>query len=235
MKPFRCLLLAGCLGLSIATSALAAAPYVTGKMMDIAALMPPPPIQNSPEDKADLQAVIDAQAQASDARKAQTVFDSDESVYVVFGQQLGPKFQPAALPLTSAFFARIGASEDDTLDAAKPAFARLRPWLGHPEAVKAIAKRTKSGSYPSGHTTRVAIYAIVMSEMVPEKQREFWLRAQDYVQSRVIGGMHYPTDISSGWRAGTAMAAVMMTQPGFRADMEAARIELRGVLGLPAK
>ena len=235
MHSFRRLLLAGCLGLSIATSALAADPYVTGKMMDIATLIPPPPIQDSPEDKADLQTVISAQAQANAARKAQALYDSDESIFVVFGKQLGEKFQPDALPHTTELFARIGASEDDTLDAAKPAFARLRPWIGHKDTVTAIAKPTKSGSYPSGHTTRVTIYAIVMSAMVPEKQREFWLRAEDYTQSRVIGGMHYPSDIAAGWRAGTAMAAVMMAQPGFRADMDAARVELRGVLGIPAK
>jgi len=235
MFAFRRILLAGCTGLLLATSAFAAEPYVTGKMMDIATLMPPPPVKDSPEDKADLKAVTDAQAQATDARKAQTVVDSDESIFVVFGQQLGDKFQPAALPHTTEFFARIGASEDDTLDAAKPVFGRLRPWMGHPEAVKAFAKPSKSGSYPSGHTTRVALYAIIMSALVPEKQREFWLRAADYAQSRVIGGMHYPSDIESGWRAGTAMAAVMMAQPGFRADLEAARVELRGVLGLPVQ
>ena len=44
--------------------------------------------------------------------------------------------------------------------------------------------------------------------------------------------MHYPTDIEAGWRAGTAMAAVMFELPNFRADFAAARDEVRATLGL---
>ena len=235
MSCFQRLLLASCVAVSFATPSFAADPYVTGKMLDLAPLMEPPPVADSAEDKADLKAVIDAQAAASEDRKKQAFVDSDESVDVVLGSVLGPKFVLTNLPKTAALFARIGDSEDDTLDAAKPFFGRKRPWIGHPDEVKAIAKPTKSGSYPSGHTTRATLYAIVMSAMVPEKQREIWVRAHDYTYSRVVGGMHYPTDIDAGWRAGTAMAAVMMALPNFQADFAAAKAELRAGLGLAAK
>ena len=233
MLATRRILLAGFATLALAAPAFAADPYVTGKMLDIAGLMPPPPVKDSAEDRADMKAVLDAQAHSTAERQAQAKFDSDETIFVVFGKVLGDKFQAAALPKTAAFFERIGDSEDDTLDAAKPHFGRARPWIANTD-VKAYAKPSKSGSFPSGHTTRAAIYAIVMSQMVPEKQREFWLRAEDYAYSRVVGGMHYPTDIDAGWRAGTAMATVMMGMPNFKADMEAARVELRAALGLSA-
>jgi acid phosphatase (class A) len=73
---------------------------------------------------------------------------------------------PRARCRCSSDRSRIGDSEDDTLDAAKPFFGRVRPWIANPE-VKAIAKRTKSGSSPSGHTTRVTIDAITLSAMLP--------------------------------------------------------------------
>ncbi len=50
--------------------------------------------------------------------------------------------------------------------------------------------------------------------------------------------MHYPSDLQAGWRAGTAMAAVMFALPNFRSDFAAARDEVRAALGLaplPAK
>jgi len=225
------LLLASCLAFSLSTPVLAAEPYVTAKMLDIASLMPPPPVTGSAEDQADLRIVLAAQAQANDLRKAQAFVDSDETIYIMFTGVLGARFVEANLPKASALYARISASEDNTLDASKPFFGRVRPWMAHPE-VKAIAKPSKSGSYPSGHTTQVAIDAIVLSAMVPEKSREIWARAEDYAQSRVIGGMHYPTDIQAGWRAGTAMAAVMFALPNFRADFAAARDEVRAALGL---
>ncbi len=235
MSRFQRLLLASCVVVSFATPGFAADPYVTSKMLDLAPLMQPPPMADSAEDKADVKAVIDAQAAASEDRKKQAFVDSDETVDVVFGTVLGPKFVLANLPKTAALFARIGDSEDDTVDPAKPFFGRKRPWIAHPDEIKAVAKPTKSGSYPSGHTTRATLYAIVMSAMVPEKQQDIWGRAHDYAYSRVVGGMHYPTDIDAGWRAGTAMAAVMMALPNFQADFAAAKAELRAGLGLAAK
>ena len=232
MSRLQRLLLTTCVVCAFAAPSLAAEPYVTGRMLDLAPLMPPPPVVGSVEDKADLAAVIQAQAAASEARKHQAFVDSDESVDIVLGAVMGAGFDLARLPKTAALFARIGESEDDTLDAAKPHFARPRPWIGHADVVQPIAKPTKSGSYPSGHTTRAALYAIVMSAMVPERQRDIWQRAQDYAQSRVIGGMHYPSDLEAGWRAGTAMAAVMFALPNFQADFAAAKAELRAGLGL---
>lgn len=209
----------------------AADPYLTGKMLNLTVLIPPPPVKGSVDDKADMMAVLDAQARASDARKAQALADSDETIYVMFTSVVGDKFIAASTPKAAKFFERIGDSEDDTLDAAKPYFGRVRPWIANPE-VKAIAKPSKSGSYPSGHTTRVTINAIMLSMMVPEKKAEIWARANDYAESRVIGGMHYPTDILAGWRTGTAMAAVMLEQPDFKADFDAAKAEVRTALGL---
>jgi acid phosphatase (class A) len=231
MNMLRRLLLCSALATSLALPAFAAEPYVTGKMLDLTVLVPPPPAKGSDADKADMAAVLAAQANASEARKTQAFVDSDETVYVMFSSILGDKFTPATTPKAAKLFDRIGDSEDDTLDAAKPFFGRVRPWLANPE-VKAIAKQTKSGSYPSGHTTRVAINAIMMSIILPEKKDAFWARADDYAQSRVIGGMHYPTDVLAGWRTGTAMATLMLQDPAFKADLEAAKVEVRAALGM---
>ena len=224
-------LLAAVAVFALASPGWAADPYLTGKMLDPTVLVPPPPVKGSPADLADMQAVLDAQAAASDARKHQALVDSDETVFVMFTPVLGETFNAAALPKAAAMFERIGASEDDTLDAAKPYFGRVRPWLANP-AVKAIAKPTKSGSYPSGHTTRVGIEAAVLAIILPEKKTEIWARAADYAQSRVIGGMHYPSDIEAGWRTAAAMAAVILSQPGFQADLAAAKVEVRAALGM---
>jgi acid phosphatase (class A) len=231
MSITRRLLLATSLIAGLAFQAQAAEPYITSKTMDLTVLVPPPPAKGSAQDQADMQAVLEAQANASEARRAQALADSDETIYVMFAAILGPKFNAASLPKTSLLFERIGESEDETLDAAKPFFGRVRPWMANPE-VKAYARPSKTPSYPSGHTTRVNIDAIMMAAMVPEKKTEIWARADDYAQSRVIGGMHYPTDIVAGRRTGSAMAAVMLQDPKFKADFDAAKAELRSVLGL---
>lgn len=234
MISFKHLLLAGCFAFSLSGPAFAKDPYVTSAMVDIATLMPPPPAKGSPAEAADMQAVLDAQTHATDARKAQALADSKENIHVVFDSVLGDTFATATLPKTTKLFERIGDSESATLDAAKPVFGRQRPWIAN-TAVKAYAEPSKSPSYPSGHTTRVTLDAIVMAAMIPEKQTEIWARANDYAESRVIGGMHYPTDIQAGQRSGTAIAAAMFEQPNFKTDLEAAKTELRTALGLAGK
>jgi acid phosphatase (class A) len=231
MNATRRLLLAGAFATCLILPAMAAEPYVTAKQMDLAILLPLPPAKGSAIDKADMQAVLDAQSQANDARKKMALEDSEESIYEMFTRVLGDKFSQANTPKMAAMFERLAESEADTLDPVKPVFGRMRPWLANPE-VKAIAKPTKSESYPSGHTTLVTITSIILSAMVPEKKTEIWARANEYAQSRVVGGMHYPTDIEAGYRSGTAIAGVMFQQPTFQTEFAAAKTEVRTALGL---
>ena len=101
MSLKRRLFLATSLALCLAVPAFGAEPYVTAKMLDIATLMQPPPVSGSPADVADLAAVRAAQAQASDARKAQALVDSEETIFVMFSNVMGDKFVTGALPKAS--------------------------------------------------------------------------------------------------------------------------------------
>jgi acid phosphatase (class A) len=73
---------------------------------------------------------------------------------------------------------------------------------------------------------------IVLSNMVPEKRAEIMARAAEYAHNRIVGGIHYPSDIEAGRITGTVIAAKLQTQDDFNAGFTAARAELRGVLGL---
>ena len=207
------------------------APYITPATMGLIRLLAPPPDEGSAEDRADLRAVLAAQAAAGPGRRAQATADTHETVYDMFGVTLGPGFDRAALPATTRLFGRLGITEASVTDPVKPLFHRVRPWIAHPE-VEAIAPPTRTFSYPSGHATRVTMAAIVLSSMVPEQQRAIWQRADDYAQSRVVGGMHYPSDVQASGRAGTAIIAAIQSQQEFYADVAAATNELRPALGL---
>lgn len=216
----------------LAAPALAgAAPYLTASSIDLAILLPPPPPIDSAGQARDLAAVIAAQQDASPERIAQAAADANETVFDMFGATLGPRFAAAALPRAGALFSRLGETEAAVVDPVKPAFDRMRPFLADPR-VKPLVHASRSGSFPSGHTTRVTLAAIVLAAMLPEQRAAIWARADDYAQSRVIGGMHYPLDLDGGRRAGTAIAALLFADPAFRADFDAARAELRAALGL---
>jgi acid phosphatase (class A) len=206
-------------------------PYVTDKQVDLSVLLPPPIQPGSPEDQAEQQQILALQKSATPARIQQAQADVTETVYAMFTPVLGPKFSPEKLGAADLFFGRVTESEDPTTDPAKVFFKRVRPFLANPQ-IKALVTPSKSGAYPSGHTTRVTMCAIILADMLPEKKDLIWQRAAEYQLSRVIGGMHYPNDLAGGRLAGTAMAAVMYADSAFRADFAAAKPLVRAALGM---
>jgi acid phosphatase (class A) len=76
------------------------------------------------------------------------------------------------------------------------------------------------------------VTAVFLAAILPERKAEIWDRAQDYAESRVILGMHYPSDLEMGYRSGTALAAALLEDAEFQADLAAARTEARAALGL---
>jgi acid phosphatase (class A) len=207
-------------------------PYLTAAKLDVRIMLPPAVVAGSAQDKAEQEAVIAAQKAASPERIKLAAADADETIYDMFARTLGAGFAKANMPKADVFFERAGESEDEVVDPAKPFYGRVRPYLANPEAIKPLVKASKSGAYPSGHTTRVTMMAVIMTAMLPEKRDAIWARAEEYAQSRVIGGMHYPNDLEGGKKVGTAMAAVMFADPAFRADFEVAKGEVRKALGL---
>jgi acid phosphatase (class A) len=206
-------------------------PYVTASDLDLRLFLPMPVQAGSDADKAEQAAVLEAQRKASPERIALAQADAEESVFDMYTRTFGDKFNPASLPKIAHLFARVGESEDAVVDPAKPFYGRVRPWLANPE-IKPLVKATKSGAYPSGHTTRVAAVATILTAMIPEKRELIWNRAAEYAESRVIGGMHYWPDIAAGWRSGSAFAVAIMDNAEFKADFPEAKAELRQALGL---
>ncbi|TIU09915.1 MAG: phosphatase PAP2 family protein, partial [Mesorhizobium sp.] len=91
---------------------------------------------------------------------------------------------------------------------------------------------SNSGSWPSGHATVGTMMGIILSDMVPEKRAEIMARAAEYAHNRVVGGIHYPSDVEMGKISGSAIAAVLLSRPDFKTEFKVARSELRSDLGM---
>lgn len=117
---------------------------------------------------------------------------------------------------------------------APPPPAEAKP---DPEEEKKKAAERKeqqdNTSYPSGHATMGSLCAILLTQMLPEKQAELSARAELYRESRLIVGAHHRTDIEASKALATAVAAMMSQNFAFQRDALEARNELRAALGLP--
>jgi acid phosphatase (class A) len=75
--------------------------------------------------------------------------------------------------------------------------------------------------------------AILLADMVPERRAALFACGWEYGDARVISGVHFPSDVEAGRVLGTLLIGMMHQESRFRADLHAARRELRAVLGYP--
>lgn len=225
------LFLAAALAFAVPAAA-ADAPYVTAERVDLLRLLPPPPPAGSAEDRAEMAEVLAIQASRTPDRLALAASDADETLAAMFGAILGPAAAPGRLPALDRLFARLAETEEAVTGPAKSGFARPRPFQANP-AVQPGIRLSKSGAWPSGHATISTLVGITLASMLPEQRDAIFARVREYGESRVVGGVHYRSDVAAGGRAGTAIAAVLFNDPEFQADRTAARRELRDALGLP--
>jgi acid phosphatase (class A) len=181
--------------------------------------------------QAELAEILTIQVTRTPEMAARAVADADEDVWRFADVIDNPKFTKENLPKFAAFFDRVVATEGAVVDPAKDFWKRPRPHL-YSDLVKPIVPLSKSGAYPSGHTTVGTLMGIVLSNMVPEKRTELMARAWEYGHNRIVGGIHYASDVEAGRIAGTVIAETIRTHDDYKAEFEAAKEELRSVLGL---
>ncbi|AMP08028.1 PAP2 superfamily protein [Collimonas arenae] len=205
-------------------------PFITSREINLIELLAPPPANESEKTRFELAEVIAVQSTRTPEMVARAQADSAENIWR-FADVMGVKFKPEQLPLFTKFFQRVVDSEGAVVDTYKDVWKRPRPYL-YSEMVKPVVKLSHSGSYPSGHATAGTLMGIVLSNMVPEKRAEIMARAAEYANNRVVGGVHYRSDIEAGRITGTVIAARLQTRDDFNQAFEAAKSELRGVLEL---
>jgi acid phosphatase (class A) len=196
--------------------------YLPQKTVDLAKLLAGPPEDDSKLQEADARKISQILLERTPADMAQAALDAHRDIFV-FTNTLGPNFDAAHTPLTSALFAHADNDTEILIDLAKAHFLRHRP----------PGTKQTHFSYPSGHSAFAACAAILLSDMVPEKRGQIFARASIFAESRLIAGVHYPTDVEAGWISGTVIAQALMMQPKFQADFTAAKVEVRSALGLP--
>jgi acid phosphatase (class A) len=237
MKMLRYLLICGLSCFSIAqTSAKSprAALFVSPAQLDVAVLLPSPSATDSAATRRDLAELHQIEATRTPGQIASARADEAEKDIFIFRNVLGDKFTRAALPLTAALSSRIVANENVIVSPAKNFFRRTRPYHLDP-TLKPVCKIKVPGadySYPSDHSTIGFLEALTLVQMVPEKRDAILARADDYAHNRIVCGAHFPSDPVASRLVAYAMIALMINNPDYKRELEAARAETRHALGL---
>ncbi|HUN26191.1 MAG TPA: phosphatase PAP2 family protein [Steroidobacteraceae bacterium] len=200
---------------------------------DLTRLLPPPPREGSPTEAMELRELLAIQAHRTPEESRRARADSKISIFR-FADALGDPaaFTPARLPITTAFFRKFRSDESGVLGSAKRYYARRRPFVVD-SRLHPVDPEPPSASYPSGHSTWATAAGLVLADMVPERRGQILARARAYAHNRVVGGVHFPSDVQAGELAGTAIDALLFACPRFEQAEAAAKVELRTALGLP--
>jgi len=207
--------------------------YLRAASFDLRKILPDAPANDSLTTRADLEVVLQVQArrtpdQIALATKFEvlTVFD--------FDTVLGAWFEAANLPFTAGFFEQANADRAAVSNLGKEIWNRPRPPVVDPR-VKPAAAFSTSGSYPSGHATQAFVQAGLLAAVFPEQREALREHARLIAWSRVIGGVHYPSDIVAGQILGDRLAEEFLRVPAVREALDRVRGEAAPFLQPAAK
>ena len=135
----------------------------------------------------------------------------------------------APVPQLTAIFEKVLHDANEAAERVKARSFRARP-VGDDPTREACQRLTTAGrttpSYPSGSAAVGAAYGEVLAELVPDRATETRRIGHEIAMSRVVCGMHYPSDVEAGEALGRTVAREIVASPGFQVDRIAAQAEL---------
>ena len=185
-------------------------------LVDPVRLLPAPAALDTEEMRAELQTVLRVQESRTDKEVKRA--RADENIRTdSFQTALGPWLTANNLPRLQALFERMEKEAKVYSDIAKNHFKRPRPLVADAR-VKPLFEQSDPG-YPSGHALRGQMFALVLSELAPDKAETLLARGREIGWSRVVGGVHIPSDVSAGRTLGQALAREMLANPAIRTEL----------------
>ncbi len=195
------------------------------------ALIPPPPEPGSAAFALDVEVAQNTFALRDTPRFALAGADFELNVahfVKVFSCALNTQITPDNAPylynLLSRSFTDIGGSTY----AAKNHYKRTRPFQYNHEPLavpEARAFLEKDASYPSGHSALGWGFALILTELAPDRENEILARGRAFGESRIVCNHHWFSDVVWGRFMGAATVARLHADPTFLADLEAAKAE----------
>ena len=206
--------------------------YLTSEAVDFRGVLAPPPAPGSIQDSDDVHAA-EAEQGVAEERWRSAQLDS-EYVYPrfeeAFGRAIDRKNSPALISVLDRALRHVAL----TTFAAKDHFQRPRPFqrlqlqrvCGEEKPPRPQANPMGGSSYPSGHSAYGWAVAMILARVAPDRAEVLMARAAEYAESRVVCGVHFPSDVVAGQVIAAAVVAHLDASSDFQADLARARAEL---------
>lgn len=194
--------------------------------VDARVFVPPPPESNGALELAE-RAIV--RGPWTVERRAQALEDNAIDPFAAFDSVLGENFTAANFPATLRLLDHAGRAAGFAGDPVKFIYRRPRPFVSDSAITPCIPDDERlraSFSYPSGHAALGFAWALVLTELIPSRTDALIDRGRDFTWSRVVCGVHYPSDVDAGRTIAAAAVARLHADPDFQREFAAARAEL---------
>jgi acid phosphatase (class A) len=194
-------------------------------------LIPPPPAPGSAAYAMDVEVAQNTFALRDTPRFALAASDYDlklprfiNDFSCALNIEITKSNAPYLYNLLSRSFTDIGLSTY----AAKNYYKRQRPFQVNDEPLAVPEARdylSKDPSYPSGHTALGWGFALILSEIAPDRDDQILARGRAFGESRIVCNHHWYSDVVWGRFMGAVTVARLHADPTFEADLAATKAE----------
>ncbi len=212
--------------------------YLTPGEFDVTHVIEPAPRKGDPRYDTDRKIFRATRRFAGTPRWQMATNDVDTSRPALmrdFSCAVGVALTPENAPLTLRLVSRAGADTAAQTNIAKNTYRRARPFHQDKGPVcQPVAQLADSFDYPSGHTTWGWTWALILTELAPDRAGPILRRGRAYGDSRFVCGAHNESAVEGGMLSASATMALMRTKPAFQQDLAAARDEIARLRADPA-
>lgn len=142
---------------------------------------------------------------------------------IFFSRALGIDMVKLTPNLSAGLRSFLG-TVDLVMGGIKKANNRQRPYQQFAE-IRPCLPREDSASFPSGHSTWYRAASELLADLLPERRQRLLAVGFHAGASRVMCGVHFPSDVEAGQRLGAAAAAQVMASPQWRAFRDNPKIQ----------
>jgi acid phosphatase (class A) len=207
--------------------------YLGNNLPDSLSLLPEPPAAGSAAFAQDEAVSRAAQKLRDTPRGALATADADlgfPNAALAFACALGIPITQQYTPRLYLLLRRVLTDAALATNGAKDRYRRVRPFAHYSETTCTPADDARlrtSGSYPSGHTSIGWAWALVLTELAPDRTDALLARGRSFGESRLVCNAHWLSDVQEGRTIGAAAFARLQSDAVFLADVDAARLEIQ--------
>lgn len=203
---------------------IAATPYYLSADAMTTFKVGPPPAIGSLEDQEGIKALktIQATRTQADCDRARAIALPVNPAYDEFFGDMGP-FQKPLSGEARGFIIRIWSDSSFVSNVFKSKYKWPRAYAID-GALQPCLEKTNNPAFPSGHALTARIFALILSDIVPEKRSVYLDRAEEIARDRFVAGMHRPSEIEAGKVLADQIYTELLKSASFLRDLAKAQI-----------